>query len=223
MVDCHVWIADRPASIEELSSLNSTELRRGETFTDSIARNDFLTSAVLLRTAVGCYLQVAPASLLIDRTCVSCGEPHGAPVLPDTDVYVSTTRSSGFVAAALCSTSVGIDAEKVTSADMLNSVLPYWLGSSEQLRHNTDSPLLWSCKESVLKMLGVGLDISPSDVVITWVRESEPHILVKGISIRGTVLYSRLLSSVALSVAVKTKEEVFMHWHYLSDFRRRLY
>lgn len=218
MVDCHVWIADRPASIEELSSLSSFELRRSETFTDSIARADFLTSAALLRTAAGCYLQVAPESLLIDRTCDSCGKPHGAPVLLDGDVYVSTTRSSGFVAAALCSTAVGIDAEKVTSADMLASVVPYWLGSSEQLRHNTDAPLLWSCKESVLKMLGAGLNIPPSDVVIAWARESKPHISVKGVSIRGTVLYFRLFSSVTLSVAIKTENEVFIHWHYLSDF-----
>lgn len=218
MVDCHVWIADRPASIEELSSLNSIELRRSETITDGIARIGFLTSAALLRTAAGYYLQVAPDSLLIDRTCVSCGEPHGAPVLPDTGVYVSTTRSSGFVAVALCGTSVGIDAEKATSADMLNSIQPYWLGSSERLRRSTDAPLLWSCKESVLKMLGVGLDISPSDVVIDWVRGSEPHISVKGVAIGGTILCFRLFSLATLSVAIETKNEVVMHWHYLSDF-----
>lgn len=117
----------------------------------------FLGGRLLLRELAAELLDVEPHEVPLSVHCIDCGQPHGRPVLADTRLHVSLSRTAGMVvAAANWDSAVGIDVESAAVApERLDAVES--LTGIRSLQH-------WTRVEAVLKADGRGLRVDPGSV-----------------------------------------------------------
>jgi 4'-phosphopantetheinyl transferase len=172
-----VWWLD-PASLPPARAravAGPEELARAGRYASPADAHRSLASAWLLRTALGHRLGADPAGLVVDRTCASCGEPHGRPRLVDpgggpagAEVSVSHSGDRIGVAVSRCGP-VGLDVERVDPALDVSSLARRVLTPDERAAVAGDPAAflaLWVCKEAVLKATGHGLRLAPRAVEI---------------------------------------------------------
>jgi 4'-phosphopantetheinyl transferase len=125
---------------------------------------------VLARRAVASVVGSPPSSLRFDRTCTTCGAPHGRPVLVGSaGLEVSLSRSHDFVAVAISTAlPVGIDIESIQAVSFAGFP-DAALHPDEREALDTTSPrrlrrraVTWVRKEAALKSLGIGLRRDPA-------------------------------------------------------------
>ncbi|GGB99992.1 4'-phosphopantetheinyl transferase family protein [Cellulomonas carbonis] len=124
------WSSLTAADGDALTLLDATERARLDALDSPADRGRSLVGAALLRVAVAARLGVDPRDVAVDRTCVDCGRPHGAPrvVGPEHDdvrrtVWVSVSHSGLLVVVALGDAPVGVDVQR--EAD-LRADAPAW-------------------------------------------------------------------------------------------------
>lgn len=127
---------------------------------------------VLARRAVASVVGSTPSSLRFDRTCSTCGAPHGRPVLVGSAALeLSLSRCDDWVAVAISTAlPVGVDIESIEDVrfpgfpdvalhpDERDGVENT---SDGQFRQRARS---WVRKEAALKSLGIGLRTDPADL-----------------------------------------------------------
>jgi 4'-phosphopantetheinyl transferase len=103
------------ADIRLLHLLDDRERHRVDRCAGEADRGRMMLGAALLRAAAGALLDVPPSALTVDRTCTGCGDWHGRPTIPGTDLDVSVSHSGNVVAVAtlLGGGRVGVDVERV--------------------------------------------------------------------------------------------------------------
>jgi 4'-phosphopantetheinyl transferase len=151
------------------------------------ARTQSATARALLRALVADHLGCAFDEVAIDRTCPTCGAPHGKPQIsrdctgPDTPrLHVNTSHTAGLVLAALTTVGpVGIDVEAASSVDFDDFDHAALSASETQLvaglppaQRVAARALLWTRKEATLKASGVGLRRDPRTT------EADPNLTV---------------------------------------------
>jgi 4'-phosphopantetheinyl transferase len=111
------WSSLAAADRDLLGMLDAGERARVESLERSADRGRSLISAAMLRVAVGAYLGIAPAEVVVDRTCAECGGPHGAPriVSHGTPAPSVSVSHSGLLAvvALVPSGPVGVDVQRL--------------------------------------------------------------------------------------------------------------
>ncbi|HEX4431546.1 MAG TPA: 4'-phosphopantetheinyl transferase superfamily protein [Frankiaceae bacterium] len=165
---CQVWHAEltlRHASHEAL--LDELERTRAGAFARPEDRSRFVVGAALLKLAVADATGLSPQEVVVDRTCDQCGEPHGRPRIPGTDVHVSVAHSGSLVAVALTRAGpVGIDVEQRTG-QWTSSLNRRVLAAAERAETQAQFLTYWCRKESVVKATGEGLRVPLTDVVVS--------------------------------------------------------
>lgn len=133
------WSSLTAADGDALALLDATERSRLEQLDLSADRARSLVGAALLRVAVAARLEVDPVDVVVDRTCVDCGRPHGAPRVValsgdgapvgatprESDgsasdraaPWVSVSHSGLLVVVALGDAPVGVDVQRVADLD----------------------------------------------------------------------------------------------------------
>lgn len=110
------WSSLAAADRDLLAMLDDTERARVESLERAADRGRSLLGAALLRMALAARLPVGPAEVVIDRTCIECGAPHGAPrvVLAGTPApWVSVSHSGLLVVVAVSERGpVGVDVQR---------------------------------------------------------------------------------------------------------------
>ena len=102
------------ADVTLTSLLNGRERARLERIVTEADRGRFLLGVVLLRRVVGAHLGIEPERVEIDRTCITCGEWHGKPTIPGSDLQLSVAHSATLVAVATAAGyRIGIDVEQI--------------------------------------------------------------------------------------------------------------
>jgi 4'-phosphopantetheinyl transferase len=103
------------ADIGLLDLLDDRERNRVGRCAGEADRGRMLLGAALLRAAAGAQLGVQASALTVDRTCAGCGDWHGRPTIPGTDLDVSVSHSGNVVAVAtlMGGGRVGVDVERV--------------------------------------------------------------------------------------------------------------
>ncbi|WP_050670041.1 4'-phosphopantetheinyl transferase family protein [Luteipulveratus halotolerans] len=77
-----------------------------------------LLGAVVLRLAVAAHTGADPSALRVERTCTTCGRPHGRPWVAGSGVEVSVSHSGVLVAVAVSSHArVGVDVQRAADLD----------------------------------------------------------------------------------------------------------
>ncbi len=118
MLTLEVWWSSLAAADRDLLGLLDVgERARVESLERPADRGRSLISAVMLRVAVAAHLGIAPAEVVVDRTCAECGGPHGAPriVSDSTPVPWVSVSHSGLLAVVALSPRgpVGVDVQRI--------------------------------------------------------------------------------------------------------------
>ena len=183
-----VWWANPQVAPEQaVTVLAGRERARYDAYRAPAEQRRFLAAAALLRIVLGQHLGVPPAAVPIERTCGTCGRPHGRPRLADgvADLEVSVSHSGDQVAVAVTrGARIGVDVEKLTrdvdvagigrlvlsdlEADRLRALPPH--------RQPAAFVSLWTRKEAVLKALGTGLATPMRELELTG-PDDPPRIL----------------------------------------------
>jgi len=177
-----VWWARRADASDRLAGLlDETEQRRWAAYRRPEDRERFLVGCALAKAALARYTGRRPADVRFDRACVTCGEPHGKPVIAGGGPGHSVAHSGDLIAVAVAGAPVGVDVEQAAGR-------PHLLGGDgdpEALARLVFSDaerdalaavpadgraraflVGWTRKEAVTKATGDGLNIAFSDVVV---------------------------------------------------------
>jgi len=166
---CSVFVAHRRHLQERhCNLLDILETERCRRYRIAADRDRFTLAAVLLRAVAGRTTGVEASAVVVDRTCDSCGDQHGRPRLPGTDLQVSISHSGDVVAVAITPAGpVGVDVEQIESghSDLVTTVC-----TGSELRHvgtAADFYAYWTRKEAVLKATGEGLRRRMTSIEVT--------------------------------------------------------
>jgi 4'-phosphopantetheinyl transferase len=174
---CLVWwagLADHRAAHESL--LSAVEVERAGRLRRAEDRVRQMLGAVLLRLAVSAATGTAPAGVAVDRTCPRCGQPHGRPTLPGTDLHASITHSGDLVGLALTRIGpVGLDVEWITDIDV-DGLARTVLHPDEHAADLAGFFTYWTRKEAVVKATGDGLGVPLPEVRVASPAEP-PELL----------------------------------------------
>jgi len=137
------------------------------------AARSYAAGHVLARRAVASVVGSRAADLRFDRTCTTCGEPHGKPVLPEFPMlHVSLSHGETLVAVAVSSAlAVGVDAETARATDFPGFPLVALHDDERAAVEGAAAGRLlrraiaWVRKEAALKALGIGLRSDPSSLL----------------------------------------------------------
>ncbi len=177
---CQVWWA-RPGDVrpEHDALLGQADLARRARLALPADRQRMTAGAAVARLVLGTALGTPPAELRIDRTCVTCGSPHGRPRLADADGPDFSISHSGHcvVVAVLPGGQVGVDVEAVGryAPDEVGDLADCALAECERAHLGrlpaVDRPraftVSWVRREAVLKATGEGLGIPPDELAVT--------------------------------------------------------
>jgi len=180
---CEVWVGRVSETIphaDDLASLISDiEEARIDRLLAQPQRDRALASYGLLRVVLSRYLALDPAAIELDRTCGSCGDPHGRPRLTIGEPLSFSVAHSGdlLVFALAQGQAIGVDVEVARPTDSpppTEQLLDLALTPGERRRVEILPPAArwrlflryWTHKEAILKSLGTGLSISPRAVTL---------------------------------------------------------
>lgn len=169
-----------PAS-NDLSLLSDSELVRLEKFRRLEDRVSYARAHLLLRRAIHRYLPPSYSKLefIVSDTGKPCLRPSEIP----TPIEFNLTHCDTCVACAISNSPVGIDVESIQrdlEPETVNRILQQ--SEATRLKHIAPSQkhraLLkyWTCKESVLKAIGIGFLIEPHELVIEFSTARDTHI-----------------------------------------------
>lgn len=176
MVECTVWWTT-PLTDERRyrALLSPVESERYAAFRQDADSRRFLTGRVLAKTATARRLGVPATEVEFDATCSGCGNQHGAPRLPGTDLVFSIAHSGDRVGLALCSgLDIGLDVEG-TSRRVSDGMLAYALNETEltAIERLTEQDraaaffVYWARKEALMKATGKGLRLPLRRITLT--------------------------------------------------------
>jgi 4'-phosphopantetheinyl transferase len=170
--ECHVFWARRThCGSGHRHLMNSIERDRQERYLRASDRDRFTVGVVLTKLILGSQLNIAAASVPLDRTCGQCGQPHGRPRLTsDAGLAFSVSHSGNLIAMAVVQTAndehgmVGVDVEQVTARNV-EELADAVLSPDERIEFNSLNTAArqsaffryWVRKEAVLKATGEGL------------------------------------------------------------------
>jgi 4'-phosphopantetheinyl transferase len=149
--------------------LSDGERARRTGLWDGRHRAQFTVAAALLRLVAAPLTARTAAGVVVDRSCPSCGRPHGRPRLPGTGLHVSISHSGATVAVAVSHAGeVGVDVQQVVD-ESVQELSPLVLAESEA-RHVAvarDFFTYWTRKEALVKATGDGVAVPLGAVVVT--------------------------------------------------------
>ena len=167
---CAVYVAHRRQLADNYwALLDGSERERCRRYRVDADRDRFTLAAVLLRVAAGQATGDDASAVVVDRTCGTCGDPHGRPRLPGTGLEASISHSGDVVVVAVTPAGpVGVDVEQVAGTDHTDLVSTVCTGSEQRhLRTAADFYSYWTRKEAVLKATGEGLARRMTSIEVT--------------------------------------------------------
>jgi 4'-phosphopantetheinyl transferase len=177
---CDVWWGQVAAYAPWHDTLlDPAERDRRDRYAFRADRARFAVAAALLRVVAGRMLGVAPEQVGVDRTCGSCGRPHGKPSLGAGAPQVSLSHSGDYVAVAVCPDApVGVDVEQAARRTDYRSLVSHVLDPAEAPAVADEAAFLryWVRKEALVKATGDGLGAGLRGVVVT-APDDAPRLL----------------------------------------------
>jgi 4'-phosphopantetheinyl transferase len=160
---CQVWwVRADDARPEHDELLAPADLARRARLRRELDRRRVTAATATLRLLLGAHRGLAPADLAIDRTCRSCGEPHGRPRLRGGPEFSVSHAGDRAVVALAVGPAIGVDAERVARiADHgLADLSEFMLAPEERTAQPVTAwalAMYWVRKEAVVKATGEGL------------------------------------------------------------------
>jgi 4'-phosphopantetheinyl transferase len=161
--EVHVWVADLgqlPADPGELAAaLTPDERDRASRYRAVRVREQFIVCRGLLRRVLGGYLGVEPRAVPITY------EGAGKPVLADPVVHFNLSHTDGLAVIAVGPRRVGVDVERDRPVPDTAGLVDRFFSVAERAafrqvpadRRPAGFLRGWTCKEAVIKAVGVGV------------------------------------------------------------------
>jgi 4'-phosphopantetheinyl transferase len=177
--EVHLWpvrVIARPNWHDLLSPAEREQTAR---FAVEHARLTFVTSRGAQQHVLGHYLQSPPGSVRVDRGCAHCGHAsHGRPTLtgPAGTLDFSVSHTARWVLIAVASEGItGVDIESGGSARDFGGLARQILTPAELAQYSTTDSAqkvawlirAWARKEAAMKVSGLGMRATPSQLNIT--------------------------------------------------------
>jgi len=167
------WARIEQAQPEFLADLNPIEQERYARYRRDADKARFLLGVTMVRRLLGARMMLPPASVVLDRSCRDCGEPHGK-VRTD-GAELSVTHSGDWVGLAIGTAPVGLDVERIDSAQNVDGVARMSLAPEEQhelaqydgLAKAHAFTRYWTRKEALLKATEDGIGAGLWTVVVS--------------------------------------------------------
>ncbi len=148
---------------EFVRDLDEVERGRLGGYLREVDKARFLLGVTLVRRVLAERFSLPAARVVLDRTCVECGKPHGK--VRAAGVELSVTHSGDLVGIAVAERPVGLDVEKVDLGVDVDAVARVALTDAEvrELRGYDGVAkaraftTYWTRKEAVVKATGEGL------------------------------------------------------------------
>lgn len=162
------WAAPADADVVPATWLDDVERGRRDAYVREGDARRFAVGAGLVRASAASLLGIDPADVDVDRTCASCGRPHGPVRVPASGMAWSVTHADDVVGIAVGPGLVGLDVEPLASGSTLAEVVTSFLSGGEQLRLDASRHLAWwTRKEAVVKATGDGVGIGLDGVELS--------------------------------------------------------
>jgi len=159
--------------------LDQAERERRDRYAFEADRARFAVGAALLRLVAGRMLGVAPERVAVDRSCRTCGRPHGKPGLGEGNPHLSVSHSGSYVAVAACPEApVGVDVEHAARRTDYQALVKHVLSPEEAPAAVDAASFLryWVRKEALIKATGDGLGAGLRKVMVSPPQEA-PRLL----------------------------------------------
>jgi 4'-phosphopantetheinyl transferase len=222
--DVH-WASLDQLRPSHLDLLDATEHARRDAYVREDDRARFALAAALLRLTVAARTGTAPEAVEVDRTCPTCGKPHGRPRLPGGELHLSVTHSGDCAAVAVTEAGpVGVDVEALRAFDH-ERLLDEVLAPQERAAVTSTEAFfqIWTRKESVLKATGAGLTIPMHQVAVTGPVEPPELLRYPGdVPLVATMTEVAEIDGCVGTVTVLTARDVvfqFLNASFLPGFR----
>lgn len=211
-----VWISQvRPIAAEEVPNLEglppSVSGVHAQKLRGSSRRLQHVACRVAVRTIVGAYLSVEPASVELTVRCQHCGKLHGKPRLVAAgglDFSISHTHEGWSALAVAVDREVGVDIETGTRVADIAGLEGGVLAPEERgglVRSARHLLKVWTRKEALLKATGHGLAVPPASVCLqerrtgVWQVARSAHLADPS---RWTIIDLRLPAGIVGAIAV---------------------
>ena len=175
----HLWRAlltdFNPKQGDLLSLLSPDEIHRAERLRLPLHKQRFITARGLLRKTLSLYLQIPAESITFTYGA------HGKPSLLKTALQFNVSHSDDMVVYGITlENSIGIDIEKVTD-DFKMAVAERFFNEQEFLQlmalpeeqRTRAFYRMWSHKEAIIKVLGLGLYAPLKDYAVSAQKQTE--------------------------------------------------
>ena len=182
---CHVWLVELRISPQQQkfysSILSPDELHKAERFHFEKDRRSFIAARAGLRSILAYYLKMAPGDIVFDYL------KYGKPILPKhLDVEFNLSHSGTYALIAITKqVEIGVDIEEILWQDDLLDIARHYFSDSEYealIQLPKDEVLrafyrCWTRKESIIKLLGTGLQLPLNSFVVSLDKDEEFKLL----------------------------------------------
>lgn len=175
--DCHIWWAELDSIPPRYDILNEDEIIRIKSLKFLNDKKKSAASFTFLRLVLSKYIGKNPKEIPIIRSCKECGEPHGKPWILENykNIKFNLSHSEKNIVVGLSiKHDIGIDIEE-KDTDLNSDVFSHVL-SVDELRALNSLPLdeknnnflkYWTRKESIVKAIGIGLNVNLSELIVS--------------------------------------------------------
>jgi 4'-phosphopantetheinyl transferase len=157
---------------QSYADLTPDEIGRAERFRMARPREQFLAARGTLRKLLASYLNTHPSAVPLTAT------PDGKPILADDTLHFNISHSEDLGLIAVADRRVGVDVEHVRPMPNAAGLVDRFFGEPERIAFHAlpEADRLpgffrgWTCKEALLKAVGVGLQAVDECIV-----DLDPH------------------------------------------------
>ena len=163
-----IWAASTDATDKMVrilaKDLGASELQRASAFRHSLERNRFIARRHLLRSIIGCYLNVDATAVEFNNT--ARGKPTLGGDFADAGLHFNVAHSDGLAVVAISNVgAIGVDVEKIRRFDEIEQLVESCFSHRERTAFGLVPPneksaaffRLWTRKEALLKANGDGI------------------------------------------------------------------
>ena len=174
----HIWSYFHDYSeLDEQELLGSDELTRANNFFFQRDRNRFIKDRINLKKILSQYVRSNPKDMDVSI------KENGKPYLKNSKIEFNISHSEDLSVYAVSKNEIGVDIEKIREIPNIEGIVKYFFTEkeagqvkfSEGKQRNRIFLKIWTQKEAVGKMLGIGLGHLDENNSKYYVEDISPH------------------------------------------------
>jgi 4'-phosphopantetheinyl transferase len=175
----HVWsFFHKGTQVDNHELLDQFELSRAGSFVFKKDMNRFIRDRINLKKILSHYIGSCPEDVTVSY------KENGKPYLKNSDIEFNVSHSRELSVYAISEAEIGVDIEKIREMPYFDRIIRHFFTEKEADQVNGMEGLqraeiffeIWTQKEAIGKMLGLGLGCLGMDISKYFVETFSPHI-----------------------------------------------